>query len=420
MNNTQSSKLSIIFRLNTKRVKKGYTAIYLRITVDGKRAEIATRQSIQALKWNQEQQIATGGSMEAKEINKALSIMKADVLKHFDRMLALSQRITADFLKNEYLGQTRKEKKLIELLHSYHDRFKQKVDSGQKSANTLKCIYTTNEKIKAFVKFQFKTIDIALSDIEISFIAELEHYLITKEKLSTNSAMKYLHTFKRIIKFACDQGWLTKNPTTQFRCTYNPPERERLTMEEIEILINKELSPRLAEVRDVFVFCCFTGFSYVDVYTLTPNNIVKGIDGGTWITKNREKTKTNEKVPALPIPVEIINRYKGDLYCQTKGCLLPVNTNQCYNAYLKEIATICKIKKHLTTHIARHTFATTVTLENDVPIETVSQMLGHRNIKTTQLYAKVTEKKISNNMKELQNKLWSSIHLKKPQTVNKG
>lgn len=174
-------------------------------------------------------------------------------------------------------------------------------------------------------------------------------------------------------------------------------------------LYNKDLPTRLTEVRDVFVFCCFTGFGYIDLYKLTPENIVTGIDGGKWIAKDREKTGTNERVPLLPIPLEIIDRYKNDLYCQVKGCLLPVNTNQCYNAYLKEIATVCEINKYLTTHIARHTFATTVTLENDVPIETVSQMPGHRNIKTTQLYAKVTQKKISNNMRELKSKIHQQV-----------
>ena len=244
-----------------------------------------------------------------------------------------------------------------------------------------------------------------LSEIRLSFITELEHYLITRDKLSNISAMKYIHTFKRIIQFAINQEWLEKNPVSQFRCTYNPPQRERLTMEEIMILFKKDLSPRLAEVRDVFVFCCFTGFGYIDLYKLTLENIVTGIDGGKWIAKDREKTGTNERVPLLSIPLEIIDRCKDNLYCQEKGCLLPVNSNQCYNAYLKEIATICEVNKYLTTHIARHTFATTVTLENDVPIETVSQMLGHRSIKTTQLYAKVTQKKISNNMKALKDKL---------------
>jgi len=203
-----------------------------------------------------------------------------------------------------------------------------------------------------------------------------------------------------------DQGWLPANPLGGFKCTYEEPQREWLTMEEIMVLYNKELIPRLAEVRDIYLFCCFTGYAYIDVLTLTPTNIVTGIDGEKWLAKNRIKTGTPEHIPLLPIAAEIIDRYKDNLYCKHYGLLLPVNSNQRYNAYLQEIAAICDIKKHLTTHTARHTFATTVTLENDVPIETVSQLLGHKSIRTTQIYAKITQHKISNNMRVLRNRLF--------------
>ncbi len=405
MANTRPVVYSINFRLNTQRSKNGSNAINVRITVDNKRTELATRFRVLKRQWNQKLQNVNGDTESAKEINNQLAIIRANILKHYDRMIALDKTITVELLKNEYLGIGEKQKTLKELLDIYYNRFNEKVLIGKKSPNTLKCIHTTNDKIKAFIKCRFKDSDMNLSEIRLSFITELEHYLVTKDKLSNNSAMKYIHTFKRIIKFAVDQEWLEKNPVSQFRCTYHSPQRERLTMEEIMKLYNKILSPRLAEVRDVFVFCCFTGFGYIDLYKLTPENIVTGIDGGKWIAKDREKTGTNERVPLLPIPLEILDRYKNDLYCREKGCLLPVNTNQCYNAYLKEIAAICEVTKYLTTHIARHTFATTVTLENDVPIETVSQMLGHRSIKTTQLYAKVTQKKVSNNMKALKDKL---------------
>ncbi len=414
MANTRPVVFSINFRLNTQRSKNGSNVINVRITVDNKRTELATRFRVLPRQWNQKQQNVIGDTESAKEINQQLSITRADILKHYDRMLALDKIITAELIKNEYLGIREKQKTLKELLDFYHSRFKEKVLIGKKSANTLKCINTSNDKIKAFIKYRFKVSDMNLSEIRLSFITELEHYLVTKDKLSNNSAMKYIHTFKRIIKFAVDQEWLEKSPVSQFRCTYHPPQRERLTMEEIMKLYNKDLSTRLAEVRDVFVFCCFTGFGYIDLYKLTPENIVTGIDGGKWIAKDREKTGTDERVPLLPIPLEILDRYKNDLYCREKGCLLPVNTNQCYNAYLKEIATICEVNKYLTTHIARHTFATTVTLENDVPIETVSQMLGHRSIKTTQLYAKVTQKKVSNNMKALKDKLEAQIEAAVP------
>lgn len=250
-----------MFRLNKKRTKNGCTAIYLRITVDNKRVEIATKYFSYPKKWNQRQQSVVGDNEESKTVNKHLAIIKADILRHYDRMVSLEKNITAELLKNEYLGVRDKEKTWKEVLDYYHDRFKEKVSIGQKAVNTLKCIYTTNEKIKAFLKYRFKVSDMSLSEVKISFLTELEHYLVTKDMLSNNSAMKYIHTFKRIIKFAVDQEWLDKNPTTQFRCTYNPPNRERLTIDEIMKLYHKDLPPRLAEVRDVFVFCCFTGYS---------------------------------------------------------------------------------------------------------------------------------------------------------------
>lgn len=204
---------------------------------------------------------------------------------------------------------------------------------------------------------------------------------------------------------AVEQGWLPNNPLGNFKCTYEEPERERLTMDEVMALYRKELHPRLAEVRDIYLFCCFTGFAYADVAQLTPGHVVIGIDGEKWISKAREKTQSRENVPLLPIALQIIERYKDDPVCRAKGTLFPVSTNQKFNAFLKEIAIICGINKYLTSHTARHTFATTITLEQDVPIETVSQMLGHKSIRTTQIYAKVTHRKISNNMKVLRTSL---------------
>jgi len=177
-------------------------------------------------------------------------------------------------------------------------------------------------------------------------------------------------------------------------------------MEEIMALYHKEFaSERLTEVRDVFLFSCYTGFAYQDVYNLTPDSIVTGIDGEKWIATDRRKTGTPERVPLLPIALEIVEKYRNHIWCRSKNRLLPVNTNQCYNGYLKEIADVCGIKKYLTTHMARHTFATTILLEQDVPIETVSQLLGHRSIRTIQIYAKVSQKKVSQNMKVLKEKL---------------
>jgi integrase len=172
--------------------------------------------------------------------------------------------------------------------------------------------------------------------------------------------------------------------------------------------MNKKFATeRLREVRDVFIFCCYTGFAYADLYNFEKNAVMIGLDGNYWLSTNRQKTGTKEKVPLLPIALEIIDRYKEHEYCVKYNKLLPVNSNQRYNNYLKELADVCCINKHLTSHIARHTFATTVTLANGVPIETVSAMLGHTSIRTTQIYAKVVESKMSADMELLKAKLFA-------------
>jgi site-specific recombinase XerD len=205
---------------------------------------------------------------------------------------------------------------------------------------------------------------------------------------------------------AVDMGWLTSDPTAAYRLSFDEKDPLRLEREELRDLVKKEIRiPRLAEARDCYVFMCYTGFAYEDAHGLAPENIFTGLDGDKWITKDRQKTDESECVPLLPVPLAIIERYKDHPDCVSKGRLLPVRSNQRFNGYLKEIAAICGIAKELTTHTARHTFATTVTLENGVPMETVSRMLGHRLIRTTQRYAQVTRRKISGDMNVLRAKL---------------
>ena len=200
-------------------------------------------------------------------------------------------------------------------------------------------------------------------------------------------------------------GWLTKDPFANYKAKVKEVIREFLTEQEIQSLMEKEfVSERLELVRDIFVFSCFSGLAYIDVKQLSKDNIVLGIDGDKWINKNRQKTDTNSKIPLLPTAQYILDKYANHPVCVNEDKLLPIFSNQKMNAYLKEIATVCGINKELTFHIARHTFATTVTLSNGVPIETVSKMLGHTNLKTTQHYAKILDKKISEDMQVLKAK----------------
>ena len=224
--------------------------------------------------------------------------------------------------------------------------------------------------------------------------------------MGDNTTMKCIKTLKQIIDRSIDEGRIKHNSIKGFKCTYIDPDIDILEYHEIIAMYNKRIAlKRLEKVRDTYVFCCFTGYAYETVYKLEPGNIFKGIDGKLWISKNRQETGGEETVPLLSIALAIIEKYKNHEDCVRENKLLPVNSNFRYNAYLKELAEICGINKDLTSHTARHTFATTVTLENDVPIETVGKMLGHKDLRSTQKYAKITKRKISNNMQALESKI---------------
>jgi site-specific recombinase XerD len=213
-------------------------------------------------------------------------------------------------------------------------------------------------------------------------------------------------------------GWLNKDPFANYKAKVKEVVREFLSEAEIEQMMNKEfVSERLELVRDIFVFSCFTGLAYIDVKQLTLDNISLGIDGDKWIFKNRQKTDTASKIPLLPTAKDIIDKYADYPVCKNEKRLLPILSNQKMNAYLKEIADVCGIKKDLTFHIARHTFATTITLSNGVPLETVSKMLGHTSLKTTQHYAKILDKKISEDMMILKSKFASKALTEKKLSI---
>jgi site-specific recombinase XerD len=224
-------------------------------------------------------------------------------------------------------------------------------------------------------------------------------------KCANNTAVKYIKNFNKIIKLCLANDWLDKNPFANYKSKVKEVERVYLSEGEIQNIINKDFkTERLSLVRDIFLFSCFTGLAYIDVKNLTKSHISIGIDGDKWIFTHRQKTESASKIPVLPVTQMIIDKYADHPQAINEEKLLPILSNQKMNAYLKEIAAVCEIEKELTFHIARHTFATTVTLTNGVPIESVSKMLGHKNLRTTQHYAKVLDKKVSEDMKILRDK----------------
>lgn len=278
------------------------------------------------------------------------------------------------------------------------------------SYGTLKNYFTTQKYIKLFLTKK-KIQDIYLTQLTFRFLVDFEKFLRSyvpddhQKQMENNTVMKHIQRLRKMVTLACKMEWIDKDPFIKFKPTYIKNEREFLSEDELQTIIEKEFEiERLEFVKDLFVFSCYTGLSYIDVMNLNEDNITFGIDGGKWIITNRQKTHNKVKIPLLPIAEELIQKYKGHIKTKKTKTLFPNISNQKLNSYLKEIADLCKIKKNLTFHIARHTFATTITLSNGVPIETVSKLLGHTKIATTQIYAKVIERKVSEDMQVLRSK----------------
>jgi site-specific recombinase XerD len=264
---------------------------------------------------------------------------------------------------------------------------------------------TLRKKLEAYMMNEYNRNDLFLKELNQRFIMNFELFLKVNEKIAHNTTIKYVQFLKRIINYAISNEWITHDPFKAFKCTFQPVIRECLTQEEIDRIQTKELpTQRLAQVRDIFVFCCYTGLAYADVKKLRYSEIAKGLDGDMWIQTFRAKTNTRVPIPLLPQALALIDAYRAH-HNAPSSSVFPVPSNQKTNAYLKEIADVCGISKRLTFHLARHSFATTVTLSNGVPIETVSKMLGHTNIKTTQIYSKVLDLKISGDMMQLRQKM---------------
>ncbi|MEO1485342.1 MAG: site-specific integrase [Bacteroidota bacterium] len=397
--------VSLLFYLKkSKADREGRAMIYLRITVDGKRVEMSTNRKTYSHKWNAAQSMVQGFSPEVRQLNVYLAKMRTDIYKHVEKLKEADFALTAESLRNAYMGRGQKYKMLLEVFQEHNNQVNNLV--GQDFAEgTAERYRTARSHLAEYILFEYKRKDIPVRQVDHAFITGFEYYLKTQRKCSHNTAIKYVVNFKKIIRIAYANGWIAKDPFANYKVRLRNIEREFLTAEELQHLMDTPFQhQRLEHVRDCFVFCCFTGLAYADVKKLSHDDFVTGIDGELWINTKRTKTKTKSNIPILPTALMILEKYENSPYL-VKDKVLPVLTNQKMNAYLKEIADLSRIKKNLTTHLARHTFATTVTLSNGVPIESVSKMLGHKSLRTTQHYAKILNRKVSEDMQLLKEKL---------------
>ncbi|WP_238769419.1 site-specific integrase [Maribellus maritimus] len=401
MKTTHTFGIQFILRTGKKDKTKGI--VYARITVEARRAELSLKKRMAVDDWNNNRGIARGSGIEAKKFNSYLEQVRAQLTEAYRELQVSKQRVTPENIKALYLGDSFNDHTLMELV-KYHNNTQKNI----LAPGTIKNYYTTKKYIERFLKKKFKATDFYLVQINYKFITDFEIFMRNfkpldhQMPLGNNGVMKHLERFRKIVNLGQRLGWIAQNPFESYKLHFTRNERGFLSEKELATIENKTFAiERLRTVRDIFVFGCYTGLSYIDAINLGPDEISLGVDGQYWIFSNRQKTKTTVKIPLLPKALDILNKYKKHPKSVNRDKIFPLISNQKLNGYLKEIADICGIKKHLTFHLARHTFATTITLSNGVPIETVSNILGHKSISTTQIYAKVLEKKISKDMDKL-------------------
>ncbi|MFV5686081.1 site-specific integrase [Flavobacterium sp. GB2R13] len=394
-----------IYAKTTKANAAGQLPIYIRLTVDGQRFEFSSKKFIEKSKWSPELSKMKGASEGARTLNNYLDLMKSKVFDIQMELLHKNEDLSLENFKSRILGTHQRERMLIPIFQNHNDKIEELIGNGY-AYGTLERFKISLKHLQEFILWKYNIADISINKIDYAFVTEFEFYLRSVKKCNNNTAVKYVRNFRKIIKICLDNDWLDKNPCSRYEGKMKEVERDFLTEEELNRIYNKRFSSeRLTLVKDIFIFSCYTGLAYIDVKGLKKDHIAIGIDGEKWIFKNRQKTDTKSKIPVLPIAQEIIQKYANHPKCLNEDSVLPILTNQKMNAYLKEVGDLCDISKEITFHMARHTFATSVTLTNGVPIETVSKMLGHKNIQTTQHYAKILDKKVSEDMELLKSKL---------------
>ncbi len=346
-----------------------------------------------------------GKSEKNRLLNNYLEELENKLNRVYNIALQEEKRVTAEELKDVLSGKDKNKKMLIPIFDEYYNLIKR--EEGTKySPKTVARYLHALDHIKKFLKKEFNQADIDITQLNLQFMKRFDIYLQTECNYHPNTVTKYLKILKTVIHAAVSYGYLDRNPFQGYATSYKAGTRQFLDASELTTIANTVMpNERLERVRDVFIFICYTGISYADLCRLSTDNLSKDIERKTWLTYYRLKTNVRASIPLLEPALTVLDKYKKDVLCMANDKILPTISNQKFNDYLREIAAICKLSKPLTAHIGRHTFATTVTLSNEVPIETVSKMLGHTSLKTTQQYAKVVDTKISHDMDKLEQNL---------------
>ncbi|MCO5950894.1 site-specific integrase [Mucilaginibacter flavidus] len=402
-----SQSFSVYFTIKSDKAKDGKAPLYAAVTVNKEKAFIALKQLISITIWDFGKGAAKGTRDESRAVNAYLDEVRLSLGNGYKELLLKGKLITPKTIKNLFLGETDDTYTLNRMM-AYHN------ETSGKSLNpaTMRHYLVTQRYLSGYVAANYRADDLLLKDLDHGFIQGFDAFLRNHrpkdhhKPLNDNGIKVHLKRLKKMVHLAQDMQWVDRDPFVTFRIRMKKVARDYLTEAELRTLENKSFDlERLSLIKDLFIFSCYTGLAYGDLMILKPTQVVTAEDGELWIRTSREKTLEPVNLPLLPKAVDLVNKYKRNERSLYNGTVFPVLSNQKVNSYLKEIADFCSIHKNLTFHMARHTFATTVTLSNGVPIETVSKMLGHSKIATTQIYARVVERKLKDDMQALKQKL---------------
>ena len=381
----------------SKQNKKGLSPIEVSITTNGKRIYFSTGKHVPATDWNKEKQAVKGKSEEAQLINGYLIQLRNKIYQKEIELLQKGYLITAELLKEAITDKVEalNEKTLLDVLNEHNTERKAMVGKTVAPATYWVFEYT-GRLFKEFIQKKYERKDLYLREINLGFIQGFHAFLLGEKKMGQNSCTKHLKFLKKLLNLAVANSYISYNPVNAYKVEREPVEVDFLDEEELRKIINFDTPlPRLERAKDMFLFGCFTGLSYIDIKTLTPEHFEKDSAGRIWIKKRRVKTGVLSRIPLLPIAKLILDKYKGGKK------LLPIQDPADINKYLKDIAILCGINKRICFHTSRHTFASTVTLANNISLEVVSKMLGHTNTRMTAHYAKLIDKCIGEQMDKL-------------------
>ena len=401
MRSKDSFRVAFFLRRNV--LKNGESPVFMRITVNGQRAENNIQKSILPNLWSQAKERASGTSRTAVDLNRFIEEARIKVHAIVTELQQENEPVTATIVQQRFYGinsKKKKEKTILEVIQAHNDEAEKLI--GKDYTKTTVYRYKSMMRyLGEMIKKEYNVDDLPLSEFTGEVIRAYEVFLKTEKDLCQNTLIRYMKALKKITNRCIANDWIKKDPFVGIKFKEVPTEPDFLTIEELNRIYECEPGcKRLEVVRDIFLMSAFTGLAFSDVSQLAPEHIVRDNAGNLWIRKHRQKTRQISNIPLLDIPAAILKKYEGNKKAAQKGVLLPVPANQVMNRYLKEIATICKIDKYLTTHVARHTYAT-VCLSQGVSLKNVSKMLGHASVKMTEHYARVLDTSILREMNEI-------------------